>query len=456
MVNLPYQFENQQILNYVYDSSLYALKTSAQLNGSTISIDNPSFVAYGDSGSVDAFGRLRVSNPLTLFDSKQIFYDDALATSTENAPLFYDNAQTAGTGTSTLFQLAKAQTVLSVATSTIGTRVRQSKMRFNYQPGKSMLIFMTFLMGSTAPGITKREGLFDANNGLYLENDGTGYYLVRRTKTSGNVENNRVAQASWNVDPMDGNGPSGITIDFTKTQILVFDLEWLGVGRVRMGFVIDGKIYYVHYFNHANVLDVVYMSTPNLPLRSEISNDGTGLTDNLTQICSTVISEGGMSDLGVIRSASTNGSHVDCDAENTIYAILGMKINSNYVGMHVDILNIALQIQTASHRGEWMLLLNPTVADSFSYVRETNSAIEVARGATANTVTGGIKFSNGFVESGGVASGGAGSADRGISNAIRLGNKIDGTADTLVLCFRPIGGSSNVDVEGMITWRELS
>jgi len=223
-----------------------------------------------------------------------------------------------------------------------------------------------------------------------------------------------------------------------------------------MGFVVDGLIIYAHEFNNTNNLSVVYMSTPNLPLRSEIINDGTGVAKSMDQICSTVISEGGSDDLGVIRYASTGGTHLDANTENTLYALLGIKLKSAYIGASIKLLNTAIQLQTASHRLEWVLLLNPTVADTFTYSDISLSALQVAKGATANTVTGGYELAGGFVESGSVASGGAGSLDRGINNAVRLGSLIDGTVDSIVLAVRPIGGTTNADVEGSITWRELS
>jgi hypothetical protein len=410
-----------------------------------------------NNGAGDAFGRLRVSNPTTLFDSKQIHDDPDLASSVENQPLFYDNQEVSGTGTATLYEVNKAQTVLSVSASTAGRRIRQTKMRFNYQPGKSQLTLMTFSFSSAATaGILRKEGQFDEKNGLFLDDNGVTYGFVRRTYVTGSAVDNRVAQADWNVDPMDGTGPSGVNLDFTKTQILVMDYEWLGVGRIRMGFNVHGVTYIAHEFLNTNNLDVVYMSDPNLPLRSEIENTGAGAAASITQICSTVISEGGSEDLGSVRSASTNGTHVDANTENTIYAILGIKQKAAYLSNTIKLIDFSIQEQAGSKKMEWMLLLNPTVADTFTYADEPLSAVQIARGATANTVTDGYRLAGGFFESAGQAGGGAGSIGGILNNAIKLGSLIDGTLDAMVLCVRPVGGSSNTDVEASITWRELN
>ena len=407
---------------------------------------------FGDSPSIDAFARLRVSNPETLFDSKNIFNDPDLADTLENQPLFYDNQETAGGGTGTSYDNDKACQFLSVSDTTAGTRVRQTKMRFNYQPGKSQLVLLTFVLGTQAAGITRREGIFDESDGIYLEDTGSGYNLVRRSSGTGAVVNTSVARASWNIDPMDGTGTSGVTLDFTKTQILLIDYEWLGVGRVRIGFVIDGIPIYCHQFLNANNLDLVYMQTPNLPLRSEITNDGTGPAATMSQICSTVISEGGSQDLGSVRYASTAGTHIDANTQNTAYAILGIRLKSAYLGASIKILNAELAEHAGNNNYEWFLVLNPTVAGTFTYADVSQSAIQVATGATANTVTGGYQITGGYASS--AVRGGTTSSN--INNAIRLGSLIDGTVDEIVLCVRPVGGSTNLDIEGSLTWRELT
>jgi len=429
-----------------------ALKDS---DGSPLTFHNPLPVAF-PAEYFDAFLNLKVSNPETLFDSKNIFDDPGIAAAAENQPLFYDNQQTSGAGTSTAYNNNTASQSLTVDAGTAGTRVRQTKQRFNYQPGKGISVFMTFTFSGNTNGVIQREGMFDAKNGLFLEDDNGDISLVKRSFTTGTAVDTKIARADWD-DPMDGTGTSGINIDFTKTNIFYFDYEWLGVGAILFAFIIKRKIYIAHVVQNANVRETVYMSTPNLPLRSEIASDGTGTGDaTITQICSTVIANGAQNPLGVTRSASTGGTQVVAATENVIYAIVGIRLKAAYIGEAIDILSIAMQLQTASHRCEWLLLFNPTVAGTFTYADETNSAVQIARGATANTVTAGIRLKGGYVESAGAPGGAAGSSEKEIKAALKLGSLIDGTVDTIVLCARPIGGSTNVQVEGLINWRELT
>jgi len=393
----------------------------------------------------DAFGRLRVSNPETIFDSKQVF---------DNQPLFWDESLT-GTASAT-WSGNTASTLLDIKSTSTETAMRQTFMRFNYQPGKSQLVFMTGTLkysGTSAAGLSRGWGYGDDNDGIFLQDLDGVVQLLKRSSTSGSPVDTTVAQASWNLDVMDGTGDSGVTIDWTKSQILVIDFEWLGVGRVRVGFNIDGVTYYVHEWKHANSLTGVYMSTPNLPLRYWITNDGTyASTAELEHICASVISEGGQNSNGALRYKSTAGTHIDCATENTMYVIMAGRIKSAYTGVSIKVVNISIMEQAGSKMFEWVLYANPTIGGgSLSYSAVTNSAMEVALGNGTLTASGGVEITGGFI-----ATSNKGGSDSGqLENAILLGADISGTQDEFVLGVRPVGGSSAIDIEAAFTWREL-
>jgi hypothetical protein len=167
-------------------------------------------------------------------------------------------------------------------------------------PGKSQLIMSSFNFYSSTSGVTKRTGLFDDNNGIYFEQTGNGTLnIVLRSYINGAVNENRVSQLNWNVDKCDGTGISSLNLDITKTQLLFIDFQWLGVGRVRVGFSHEGKYIEAHHFDGENNLTTVYMSNPNLPVRCEIFNTGVTTGAYMDQICSTVVSEGGYVEAGI-------------------------------------------------------------------------------------------------------------------------------------------------------------
>lgn len=250
-------------------------------------------ITYADGWSLDAFGRLRISDEYTIGDYKNLYGID---------PNFLQVTANGGTVT---YQANQACARLATTTTTNSSAIHQTKFYHQYMPGKSQLIYSTFNLYAATVGVTKRTGYFDDNNGIYFEQDGSGKLsFCVRTYTSGSPSDaSKVSQSNWNMDKCDGTGPSGFDLDITKTQILFIDMQWLGVGRVRIGFVNDGVPVIAHEFNHSNLLPVVYMSNPNLPIRCEIVSSGSNPAAYMDQICSTVISEGGYVESGQDWSA---------------------------------------------------------------------------------------------------------------------------------------------------------
>ena len=241
-------------------------------------------IVLADSPHIDAFGRLRVSNPVNEFTSEFQY---------NLHPLFYD-AVTASNGTVT-HNAPMSAADLDVTTDDGSKAMIQTFEYFRYQPGKSLAIAMTFVMPSQQAGTTMQVGYFDDDNGFFLEvKDASTIQFVRRTKTSGSVVDNAVTQANWNVDKLDGTGASGITLDLTKGQILRIDMQWLSLGRIRMCFDIDGELIPAHQFLVANVLTVPSTTTGNLPVRWLMENTSAPASAKTMQaICSSVFTEGG-------------------------------------------------------------------------------------------------------------------------------------------------------------------
>jgi len=395
-------------------------------NNDNMSLDQRSEL-FDNQAIYDAFARARVSNPFTLWSGSLLG---------DNRPLFWDDAETAGSGTGSVYSANKSSVTLTVSDATAGTRVRQSKDRFRYQPGKSQLTMVTFTLGAGQDGITKRVGLFDDKNGFFLQQVGDTLSFVRRSYRTGTAVDTVVNESSWRKR---SHEPLPV-LDASKSQILVIDYEWLGVGTARMGFVVDGVIQYLYEWHHANKAAGVYMTTPNLPVRYEIANDGTGGADSLECICSTVMSEGGQNPTGQTLGLTTVPTHVDASSADTNYAVIGVRLKST----HLDNVVKVRQVQVLNEGNTdfyWSLVLNPTVAGTFSYADVDNTPIQAAYGATANTITGGFVFANGLSTSASVA------ADI-IDNLLYLGSKIDGTPDEIVLCCTPL--SANADIQGTI------
>jgi hypothetical protein len=237
--------------------------------------------------NVDAFGRQTVTTPYTLGDYKHLYGIDS------------NFIEYATNGATVAYQANKACARLTTSSNSASRMVHQSKFYHHYMPGKSQLILSSFNFYAAVANVTKRTGYFDDNNGIFFEQTGDGTLsFVVRSYVSGSAVETRVSQSNWNRNKCNGVGPNAFTIDITKTQLIFIDFQWLGVGRVRVGFVHDGEYIVAHVFDHSNELPTVYMSTPNLPVRCELLNTGTTTGAYFDQICSTVISEGGYVEAG--------------------------------------------------------------------------------------------------------------------------------------------------------------
>lgn len=336
---------------------------------------NPVYTAFPVS-SYDSFGRIRVSNPQTLFESTHVL---------SNNPLFWESVLTAG-GTAT-HQAARASMALAV-TGTSGDKVvRQSRRYIRYQPGKSQQILTTFVLGAGATGVRRRVGYFDANNGIFLEQTVDGLFMVLRSNVSGSVVDTRVAQADWNLNP-------NLSIDATKAQIFYIDLEWLGVGSVRIGFVREGMVFYTHQFKNANVASSVYMATGHLPVRYEIENTSAGAgVASLEQICSSVNSEGGREEQNLVFSILNTASRV---VANTPLPVMSIQVATVFPagGSLVNretVYPISASLYTEDDAIAFWFVYNGTLTNpSWQNVNTTHSGIQYDVSATA--ITGGVQI----------------------------------------------------------------
>ena len=340
-------------------------------------------VSYSNSPNIDAFGRLRVSNPFTLFDSSHRFDDNNL----------WSSALTTG-GTAT-FNAAQGLMDLAVTAASGSEVIRETTKVFSYQPGKSLLVLSTFVMSPAKTNLRQRVGYYGTNNGYYLEQNNSSVSFVERSFVTGAVVNTPVAQASWNVDPLNGSGPSGITLDLTKAQILFMDLEWLGVGTVRIGFVIDGNFYVCHKFHHANIIASTYITTASLPLRYEITNTAaTSGASTLKQICSTVLSEGGYELRGSQQAVGTPiTSPRTLTTAGTFYPIVSIRLKSTRLDAVVIATAISVIGNTAANYN-WQVVSSGTTTGGSWVSAGTNSSVEY--NLTGSSFTGGRILASGF------------------------------------------------------------
>ncbi len=394
MAIIPKQIGWSQESNLLWEllkKTDYLTKVTSNVN---TNVNVNSAITFAPSTAQDAFGRLRVSNPFTLFDSSHRYADNGLwATSTAS-------------GGTAVFSANEGLVNLNVTTASGSQVLRETIKVFPYQPGKSLLVISTFVMAPAQTNLRQRVGYFGVNNGLYIQLDGSVLSFVERSIVTGVVTETRISQlggvygpgdTGWNVDKMDGNGPSGITLDITKAQIFWMDVEWLGEGTVRLGFVIDGVFIHCHSFHHANIIASTYITTASLPLRYEITN--TGVTSNpstLKQVCSTVISEGGYELRGAHLSAGTSITAPRTFAvAGTYYPIVSIRLKSTRLDAIVIATAVSILGLGNGKNYQWRVVANGVTTGGLWVDAGASSAVEY--NLTGTSATGGRILASGFV-----------------------------------------------------------
>jgi hypothetical protein len=377
-------------------------QVSLNLNSAPVSSSNPlpvtgtvSISTSSAAASVtfppiatDAFGRLRTSTPLTLFDSSHRYRDNNLW-----------SGLVVGTGSTVGFVTAQGLVNIGIGTTAGCSVIRETTKVFSYQPGKSLEILTTFVMNPAKANLRQRVGYFGADNGMYLELDGDTLYFAERSLSTGTTT--KISQHNWNIDTMLGAGhlnPSGVTLDISKAQILWMDIEWLGVGTVRLGFVVDGKFIHCHSFHHANLITSTYITTASLPLRYEIANTGiTTSSSTLKQVCSSVISEGGYELRGLQQAVGTPvQTPVDLTTAGTYYTVVSIRLKATPNRLDAIVIMTALSILGITNNAtyNWQVRASGTSSGATWTDAGVDSAVEYKIGG--GTYTGGRILASGY------------------------------------------------------------
>lgn len=397
----------------------------------------------------DAFGRTRTSSPLTLFDSSHRYADNSL----------WSTLTGGTTTTSASSQFVQTQGLIELKVDALsGSKVyRETTKVFSYQPGKSLQVLNTFTFNQAKTNLRQRVGYFGVDNGIYLELDGSTLSMVERSITTGSLVENRVAQSQWNVDRLDGSGPSGLTLDITKAQILWMDIEWLGLGTVRMGFVINGRFVPCHYFHHANLIDSTYITTASLPLRYEIENKAaTSGPSKLKQVCSSVISEGGYELRGVQQAVGTDIENPrDLGNASAYIPIVTIRLKSTPINrLDAIVILTALSIMgVGTGVYNWRVIAGGVTAGGAGWVSAgDNSAVEYKLDATS--ITGGRVLASGFLTSSNSTTMTTDILKEALFKFQLERNSFTGTAFELTLAVA--SRDNGDDVYGSMDWEEIS
>jgi len=431
------QFRKDTYRYLPQETTIFEAVMLADQYGNLVGAANPSGMA------VDAFGRARVSTPLTLFDSYHR-YDPNQKFHTANT-----------SGGTYAFSANAATFSMNVNTTSDAEVIRESKRVFAYQPGKALEILQTFIMNPAKTGLRQRVGYFDSNNGIFLQLDGTTLSFVKRSNSTSTPTDNAINQEEWNMDKLDGTGPSGLTLDISKAQIMFIDIEWLGLGTVRCGFVINGQLIHCHSFHHANIVDGPYMTTACLPIRLEIKNTAeTANSSVLKQVCSSVISEGGYELRGKPRSIGTPANSViDMATAGVWYPIVSIRLKSDQIDSIVLPTNISFLAEGNNGRAKYALIAGGTLGGNTTFTSAASDS-PVEYNMVANSITGGTVVQQGVV---GITNQTAAMITLGKDALFKYQLSRNGLTNVPeILTLAGMAGTSGDDASGTIDWEEVT
>lgn len=383
----------------------------------------------GTNNNTDAFGRLRVSNPVTLFDSQNRYKIN---------DKFYSNVLAGGSVT---YSNVESTVSLNVTTTQNSFCAHESKYVFNYQPGKSLLVLLTFVMDSPKNGLVQRVGYFGSENGYYFQVSSSTVSIVER---SAGVDV-PVLQSDWNIDRLDGTGPSKNVLDVTKSQIFFVDIEWLGVGTVRAGFIIDGEFVTCHKFHHANKINKIYMTTACLPIRYEIRNTDS-VSGTLKKICSSVMSEGGYEPKEQLFCSI--GPVIGQTISGTLIPLCTIRLAQGRLDSIIQLKQINVAVNTNNDLAQWRIILNGDLTGA-TYSASTGGSTNVEVDTAATAISGGKVIEIGFAQTGAVST----PIGSSFFEAQIGRNSFTQTSETISLC--AVGLSQNPKIFWSLAWSEI-
>jgi hypothetical protein len=399
----------------------------------------PNVAQHGfGSFRTDLFGRIKTAEAYTIFESvgRYELSQNFSEYSSGTASLSYDSNINSA--------------IISIGSSAGDIITLESFKIFPHQTGKSLQVIETFCMAEPKANLRQRVGFFSRDNGAYIEVDGTTIYLVVRSKATGSVVDTRIPQSQWNIDALDGDGPSDYVLDITKVQMFWIEISAMAIGTLRFGFNIDGYFIPVHQVNTANLSTIPIMQTASLPIRYELENTGnTSGVSIFKKLRSSVISNGGLYRMTEQYTVVTDGQKTVGTSYTPLVALRLAEGRTDSV-----ITTAALNIYPVSSDDfEWALMKNPTtlIGGTWTTYSPKNN---VQFNRTATSMSGGFPLFEGFF--GSTNQNPVPMQEESRDNfAYQLGrtNTVPAVSDVFVLCCRVVQGTGTV--KASLSWHDL-
>lgn len=323
--------------------------------------------------------------------------------------------------------------ILSTGATTASTAQLQSVEYGRYYPGTSAEAGMGIRAPSTYTGTAFAEwGYFGAADGFAFGIDATNTY-ISYTRASSQT---KVYQDSWNVDVMDGSGPSGATLTPANGNIYRINFSWYGYGMIEWFVIMEDAT-----GNQSQILVHRYAPTttnsiqqPNQPMTVKVDNGNT-TTDFIVYVGGRQFSVYGRYVPSVRRTQEAR--LLLASVGTTFKPLITFRRKSGFGSFPVKFHEVALIADAAIL---WEMRVGGTLTGaSFGAVTNvptTETSLEVDVAATA--ITGGQK-----TESGLVATTGSGSKESGGFDNDTFTLPLPGVEE-ITLCARALTGTATI------------
>jgi len=348
-----------------------------------------SITSFTNQVPTDPFGDIRVVQKASILDLKSTFGISALR----------DIVETTGSGAvaNTVVGLGGTGEYHMSVSAANDTALLQSTERGSYVAGFGAEVGLGIRIPASPTGTTvARWGYFDSLNGMFFQVSSAGMAVGMRR---GGGADTVVPRASWNVDKLDGTGPSGHTLDLARGNVFQIVFSWYGFGALVFRVVVTDSTgnQCVQVVHRSVVPNSTSMTTPNLPVSVAVTQGATAaafsvfvagrqysLIGNFPRLTYRVSTAYVIAGGGVTKTAFS--------------PILSVRRKNGYLGNAIRIHNI--DIFTASEC-YFEVRVNATrggVASSWVNLPSTVAAeTALEQDTSATTVTGGIVLYAGFL-----------------------------------------------------------
>ena len=321
-----------------------------------------------------------------------------------------------------------------------------------YIPGRQNEVTLGVKFTEPTLGVRRRIGMYNDENGFFFEDNGGTYAVVLRRNTSGGVVETRVIRDNWNIDKLDGTGPSGITADPSAMQLVDIEYEWYGTGIVEFKWIIDNNAVSVHRFDTANEEPNTWANTPFLPLCVEIENvSAASGTYTMYQGSASVSAEGLTTRLGREENATTPIGGVNLASADTFLPVISIRLRPD----RLNGVAIPLEFFAAATTNDdiyYRIYRNATLTGASWSNVGTDSFVQVDTSATA--LTDGNAIQTGYLPASFFTSG-TGSVVKFPPESIQqLGRNNMGT-EPQIFTITAASPDAGTDVFASLSWTEI-